>query len=199
MWPLDGNADAQKALAYLGSKDKRLGSDPRSAYWIQDFDASDWRDIARVIGSIRAPSDEGFSRADFRSAKIELVQELEWVGNVRSYIDKISTPFQDNSGVAWADAHTIADKVYKALNPPQVAIQFGIGQLFSILLKMAGPFTGGATTVMAASLDLGTWIFGASRAGSPTRTTSTSRRTTLRTRSSARRRAPRQRWIGWAT
>ena len=167
-WPLDGNADAQKALAYLGSKDKRLGSDPRSAYWIQDFDASDWRDIARVIGSIRAPSDEGFSRADFRSAKIELVQELEWVGNVRSYIDKISTPFQDNSGVAWADAHTIADKVYKALNPPQVAIQFGIGQLFSILLKMAGPFTGGATTVMAASLDLGTWIFGASRAGSPT-------------------------------
>jgi hypothetical protein len=169
-WPLDDDPGAKQALSYLGSQDARLGPDPRSAYWIQGFeDISEWRDIADVVEDVDYPDGQGFSAADFDKAQRQLIKELRWVYRVRSYLDQVTTPFQDNSGVAWADTHTIADKVYKALHPPadsQVAIS--VLQVLSSLLKMIGPFTDGATTVAAGAIDLGINLFGATQGGAPT-------------------------------
>jgi hypothetical protein len=168
-WPLDGDKGASEALSYLGEQDLRLGPDPRSAYWIQDFtDISEWRDIAATIDDVEYPSDATFTKDDFDKAQKELVQELRWVYKVRSYLDEISTPYQDVNGIAWADAHTIADNVFKALSVPKESTAlFGAGQMFSSFLKMLGPFTDGATTVAAGILDLSMQIFGATQAGSP--------------------------------
>lgn len=168
-WPLNDDPGASGALSFLGEQDLRLGPDPRSAYWIQDFtDNSEWRDVAATIDDVEYPDGAPFSEKDFDAAQKQLVQELRWVYKVRSYLDEISTPYQDVNGIAWADTHTIADNVFKALNTPKgSSVLLNVEQMFSTILKMLGPLTDGATTVAAGVLDLSTEIFGATQAGTP--------------------------------
>lgn len=167
-WPLDDNPGASKALAYLGSTDKRLGRDPRSAYWIQNLDEADTNAIIAKLGGVSYPSKTGFSKADFAAAKAELIKELGWVGNVRRYMVNLSSPFADGGFTGWADAETIAHHVFQDATQPKNSAAFRWSEFTEIILRILGPLTAGATTEVAALLNLGVWAFGSTQAGLPT-------------------------------
>ena len=118
-WPLDGNAGAQRAISYIGSKDNRLGADdPRSAYWIQDFDQSDWTKVGDAVNGVAYPGDgNGFTADEFNAAKVELLKEIDWVGRTRSYLAKLSSPFADNALSSWTNLQAIGNDVSSALKP----------------------------------------------------------------------------------
>jgi hypothetical protein len=138
-WPLDGDTGAQKAIAYIGSQDGRLGANPRAAYWTQPFDQATWDQIAGVVKGLKYPgADEGFTAAEFAAAKDELVQEITWVGDVRAYLKNLSSPFADNGISSWANLTTITDKVKDALKPPDQRIQMLVLDIIGGVLSIAG-------------------------------------------------------------
>jgi hypothetical protein len=168
-WPLDGDRGAQKALAYLGSQNSSLGSNPRFAYWNQAFAKPDaWIEVRDDIDRVKYLAGQGFSQDDFNAAQSQLHKELTYVYKVRYYLDELSTPFKDNQQVAWGDTQTIADGIYKAVEPSNDNVSGGLAELFEIVLELAEPFTGGATAEVAELLDFGMWAYGADNSGAPT-------------------------------
>jgi hypothetical protein len=160
-WPLKGGA--LRALAWLGDTDPRLGPDPRSAYWTQDLDQSDTNSIIEGLRDQTYPDDESFSSAQFNTAKAELIQELRWVGNTRSYLTKLSEPFASNALDGWAGAQTIADQVYNdsTASPNPVAMEWL--QFTQLLLG----FGGAPGQLVSRALQLGMWAYGAASDGGP--------------------------------
>ena len=160
-WPL--KTGALRALAWLGDTDPRLGPDPRSAYWTQDLDQSDTNSIIEGLRDQTYPDDENFSSAQFKTAKAELIQELRWVGNTRSYLTKLSEPFASNALDGWAGAQTIADQVYNdsTASPNPVAMEWL--QFTQLLLG----FGGAPGQLVSRALQLGMWAYGAASDGGP--------------------------------
>jgi hypothetical protein len=168
-WPLDGDPGAKAALSWLGSQDSRLGPNPRTAYWLQDFTVvGTWLDIASTIRSVTYASGNGFTQDDFNTAKAELLKELNWVFKVRSYVAQLSTVFQQSGQPAWAQTHVIADNVYDAVKPPDDKTTLGWFEFAEILLDLAGPLTADASSEVADLLEFGVWAYGASQSGAPT-------------------------------
>jgi hypothetical protein len=169
-WPLEGDPSARAAIDYLGEQDNRLGPNPRDQYWRLNFpEPSQWLDIAHRIDRVEYPESDEFSEATFVKAKKELVKELEWVYRVRSYIQQLSSPLAKGSGTGWALTHVIADKIYKALNPPSnTAVAVRWLDFINILLHMAGPFTANISSEIGETLQLAVWGFGSQPDGSPT-------------------------------
>lgn len=168
-WPLDGDAGAQAALSWLGGQDNRLGANPRTAYWRQDFAAvGTWLDIRDAIKAVAFEDGHGFTKDDFAKAQAQLVKELGLVFKVRSYVTQLSTVFKDANGVAWARTHTVADDVFKAVNPPDEETTLSWLEFTKILLDIAGPFTHEASAEVANLLDLAMWLYGAGEKGAPT-------------------------------
>jgi hypothetical protein len=168
-WPLDDDPGAKAALSWLGSQDSRLGPNPRTAYWLQDFAVvGTWLDIKDTISAVTYSPGNGFSQADFDTAKTQLLKELGWVFKVRSYTTQLSTVFQQSNQPAWAQTHVIADGIYGSVKPPDDTTFLRWSSFVDILLKLAGPFTAGATNVVAQLLDFGVWGFGALESGAPT-------------------------------
>ena len=160
-WPLKGGA--LKALSWLGDTDPRLGPDPRNAYWTQDLDQSDTNSIIEGMRDQTYPDDQSFSNAQFRTAKAELIQELRWVGNTRSYLDKLSQPFASNALGGWAEAQDIADTVYHDATTSTNPVAMEWLQFTQLLIGFAG--TPGQ--VISRVLQLGMWAYGASADGGP--------------------------------
>ena len=176
-WPLSGDTGATRALDYLGTLDPRLGCDPRSSYWTQSLTEADTDSLALTIDRAVFPGAQAsdpctgkpvdFDAAQFTAAQSELLTELKWVGNVRSYLVKISSPFATGALSGWTDAQTIADKIYQDASSPDGETALGWTQFVQTILSMLGPFTGGASTVIAGTLGFGTWLAGASTNGTP--------------------------------
>lgn len=117
-WPLARNPGTQKAIAYIGSRDERLGVDPRAAYWTQPFSQATWDELAGVVRGVAWPGDgHGFSQTEFSDARKELAQEMTWVGRVRAYLKNLSSPFGEDSQVILTKLRTISDEIQKALKP----------------------------------------------------------------------------------
>jgi hypothetical protein len=147
-WPLADGPQAQQAIAYIGSQDKRLGADPRSAYWTQPFDQATWDQIADVVSGLKYPgAGHGFSMDDFTAAQKELVQEMTWVGDVRAYLKALSSPFADNAISSWANLQVIADKSKAALKPPDQKYLMLALDVVNGLLDIAGVATAEKTVV----------------------------------------------------
>jgi hypothetical protein len=147
-WPLADDPQAQQAIAYIGSQDKRLGADPRSAYWMQPFDQATWDQIADVVSGLKYPgAGHGFSMDDFTAAQKELVQEITWVGDVRAYLKNLSSPFADNAISSWANLQVIADKAKAALKPPEQRYLMLALDVVNGLLDIAGVATAEKTVV----------------------------------------------------
>jgi hypothetical protein len=161
-WPLENDPGAMRAFAYLGSQDKHLGSDPRSAYWLEPYNEATWDAIDLNIHDVNYPtgSNPEFTQAQFDAAKAELVKELGWVSNVRGYLAEISSVFSDNALKSWADAHTIADEIYADSQKPSGNAGLRWSQFVSILLKNLAPFVAPELSMVANLLDMGNWIAG---------------------------------------
>jgi hypothetical protein len=127
-WPLDGDPAAQKAIAYIGSQVKKLGEDPRSAYWTQALDQAGWISVGQDVGNkntLNYPGDNrancnngGFCLPDFQAARRELLKEIHLVGNVRGYLADLSSPFAEDAISTWSDLQVIADASMNSLHPP---------------------------------------------------------------------------------
>ena len=109
-WPLDDNPGAQNAIAYLAKQDNTLSPDIRSSYWTMNLDING---LIQKIGGTTYPAGAAFSEADFDAAKAEILQELEWVGKVRSYLDQLSKPFSDTGVQNWAAVQTIGERIHE--------------------------------------------------------------------------------------
>lgn len=173
VWPLDDDPGASRALRYLGSTQKALGPDPRSAYWIQPFEAARWGQLATEIDAVqwrRLPeaARDGFSQDDFEDAQEQLVQELRWVANVREYLTAMANPFDENIFKSWADAQDTADEIYEDAHAGDSTAATAWTQFVSIALKLGGVFTFGVTTELGLLLDLGMWMAGQQPDGKPT-------------------------------
>jgi hypothetical protein len=152
-WPLDDNAEAQSAIRWIGSQIKQLGkSNPRSAYWIQDFHDSKWMGIANQVDRLEYPGrllSHGFSKKNFLLAQNELVKEINWVGDVRDYLADLSAPFSDEALPSWAKLTTISDKVDNALNPPNNQTEADVLDVVRGFLGVAGAAGGPPTEAVA--------------------------------------------------
>lgn len=167
-WPLDDDPGAMRAISYLGSTDQRLGPDPRSAYWTQSFGESTTNSIIAGLKSVPYPSDASFTQDQFEAARAELIKELGWVGNVRTYLKNLSTPFADNALPSWVAAQKIADRVYDDADRPGDEVAFRWVEFTRIILGLFGPATHEVTAVVGHLLDLGSWMYGADANGAPT-------------------------------
>lgn len=176
-WP-----DSGPALNYLGATDKRLGCDPRSAYWTGSLTEADLNAIAENIRAAPYPGSGApdqcttggvqFTDAQFQTAKTELLKELGWVGNVRSYLAKLASPFADGALESWTQAQTIADQIYLDAKKPDDKTSLRWVQFTSTMIKLIGaasfnPISGGIAGIMGNLLDLGVWIAGAGKDGAP--------------------------------
>jgi hypothetical protein len=154
-WPLDGNRGAQKAIAYIGSQDKRLGADPRAAYWLQPFDQATWDQIAGLVTNLKYPGDgHGFNQTEFKAAQKELAQEMTWVGDVRAYLKNLSSPFGKGLS-SWLDLTTITDKVTAALKPPNQRTTMLVLDIIGGVLSISGVAGGPAAEAIAVVYEVG--------------------------------------------
>jgi hypothetical protein len=172
-WPLEGDPGAMRAFSYLGSTDQQLGKDPRTAYWLQAFKPSKWEAFANKIKAVTyesVPDSERtqFTEAQFLAAQKELVEELEWVANVREYLAQLADPFDVNIFKGWREAKVVADKIRDEVGGDDSATALSWTQFTAILLNLAGPFTADVTSTMGAALELGAWYFGGEPNGEPT-------------------------------
>jgi hypothetical protein len=143
-WPLDDNPGAQKAIAYLAKQDDTLSPDIRTSYWTMNLDIDR---LLRTIGETTYPSGAAFSADDFNAAKAEILQELEWVGKVRSYLDQLSKPFADNALTGWAAVQTIAERIHEQAEADKTKVAVDWLEIITStfeLIPIVGPEVGDA-------------------------------------------------------
>jgi hypothetical protein len=177
-WPLDDDPGAKRALAFLGGQDHRLGPDPRSSYWTQAPNEATTDSIIEHLNEISYPTDAveppslaplRFTRPEFDAAKKQLIKELRWVGNVRTYLDKLSSPYGPDAALkTWADVQVIADDIYAAANNPNREVAFKWLELTESILDLLGPVTHEVTGAIAAAMEIAAWTYGATNEGAPT-------------------------------
>ena len=173
-WPLEGDPGEMRALAYLG-KQVALGPEPRHEYWEGNFTPATWKEYGNKIAALKyesVPPAEaaGFSKSEFTAADTEFANELMWVGNTREYMAHLAEPFSSKTLEGWATAEEIAKKIYAETKATNAETSLRWVEFTSIMLKLAGPLTGGISSTLGEVLDLGVWGFGASQSGRPTYT-----------------------------
>ncbi len=177
-WPLSDNPGAMRAFSALGDSEKDLGPDPRAAYWSHDLDQSTVNAIIRRLDARPYPCGDqnpgpcpeaDYTAAQFAAARTELDKELDWVANVRAYLDNLATPYGPGAAIkGWSDAQTIADKVQTSLQTSDNETAMRWIEFTKILLHLAAPLTHEVTGTVASLLDLGVWAYGANDNGAPT-------------------------------
>ncbi len=179
--PTDTWPDSGPALNNLGDADKRLGCDPRSAYWTGSLTEPDLNAIAERIRAAVYPgmgahdkctsAPVQFTDVQFQAARTELLKELGWVGNVRSYLAKLASPFADGALESWTQAQTIADQIYLDAKSSDDQTSLRWAQFTSIMIKLIGaasvPPVSNIAGIMGNLLDFNVWIAGAGKDGAP--------------------------------
>lgn len=114
-WPLEGNAEAQVAIAAIGSQSTQLGSDPRAAYWTQLTSAELAATALKEVESSTRPVGAGYSAAAFAAAKQELETEIGLVRQTRVYMKELAQPANSAGKVGWQEAGLIAAELEERL------------------------------------------------------------------------------------
>ena len=171
-WPLSDDPGAMKAFSYLGqhSGSKKLGADPRAAYWSQNLDPTTLDSIRGDVEKTTYPDGNGeFTKTQFDTARAELARELRYVANVRTYLNLLSTPYGAGLAIdSWAKVHRIADQVQQSVRAPDDWTTASWRDLIRLLLETTKPATGHASSAVGALFDLAVWAFGATEDGAPT-------------------------------
>jgi hypothetical protein len=169
-WPLEGNAAAMRAFAYLGETNSKLGAEPRTAYWSLEFAPAKWESFAQAIKKIEWEKSQSkeFGRREFNEAREELVTELNWVANVREYVQHLTEPFTENIFPSWSAATLIGDRIFEEAKAASEDTTFEWAEFTSIMLKLAGPLTFHVSNAFGEILDLEVWAYGATADGLPT-------------------------------
>lgn len=116
-WPYSSTPGEIAALKCIGNA-QGLGDDPRVAYWLQTISDDVWTQTASAIGAMSPSACSGVDPGDFANVQGTLVQEIKWLVKVHSYLDALSSPF-DNAGLSsFADLTTVADEIESDLDPP---------------------------------------------------------------------------------
>ena len=179
--PTDSWPDSGPALNWLANTQNLLGCDPRSAYWIGSLSEDNLNALADKIRPVAYPGRGAsdlctngpvqFTDAQFQAAKTELLKELGWVGNVRSYLAKLASPFADGALESYAQAQTIADQIYLDAKKPDDKTSLRWVQFTSILIKLIGAGSVPPVSNIAGGignlLDFGVWVAGAGQDGAP--------------------------------
>jgi hypothetical protein len=171
-WPLDDEPRAKAALSWLGSTNKKISSDPRADYRSQPFGKADWDGVAENIEKKAytdvPPERRGdFTEAEFLKGRDQLVTELRWVGNVRSYLAKLASPISDSEVLSYATVQDVGTRVHNEAKPPDDEATMRWLEFAEILLELAGPITHEVSSTVAGVMELGTWMFGANSNGGP--------------------------------
>ena len=168
-WPLDNEPGAKRAFSWLGEQNEKLSADPRMDYVRQPFGKADWDAIAAQIEKVEfsqaPPGKREFTKKDFVKAREELVTELHWVGNVRSYLSSLASPVSDSEILSYAKVKKISADVYKEAEQPKDESTMRWLEFTKILLELGGPFTHEVSGSVASAMSLGIWMFGANEGG----------------------------------
>jgi hypothetical protein len=173
-WPLDDEPRAKAALTWLAAEksQKKLSSDPRADYRSQLLDQAGWdgiADVIKIVAYTEVPDDKrnDFTEAEFLKARAQLVKELRWVGNVRSYLSILSSPVSGSEVLNYATVKQVASTVHDEAKPPDNKSTMRWLEFTEILLELAGPITHEVSSTIAGVMELGTWMFGADEEGGP--------------------------------
>jgi hypothetical protein len=168
-WPLDDDAAAKRAFAWLGEQNEKLSADPRADYARQRFKQAEWNEIAGQIKKVDfsqvPPKKREFTKANFLAAREELVTELQWVGDVRAYLESLASPIADSEILSYAKVKKIAADVYKEAEAPKDKSAMRWLEFTQILLELGGPFTHEVSGTVASAMSLGIWLFGSNEEG----------------------------------
>ena len=171
-WPLDSEPGPKAALKWLGSTNNKISSDPRADYRTQRYGEVEWDAVAADIEKVAytaVPADrrDEFTEAEFLKGRTQLVKELRWVGNVRSYLTNLASPVSDGQALSYATVQDIGAKVHKEAEPPDDEATMRWLEFAEIMLELAGPITHEVSSTVASVMALGTWMFGADEKGGP--------------------------------
>lgn len=173
-WPLDDEPRAKAALTWLATQKsgQKLSSDPRADYRSQLLNQAGWDSIAddiKIVAYTDVPDDKrnDFTEAEFLKARAQLVKELRWVGNVRSYLTSLSSPVSGSEVLSYATVQKVASAVHDEAKPPDNKSTMRWLEFTEILLELAGPLTHEVSSTIAGVMELGTWMFGADEQGGP--------------------------------
>jgi hypothetical protein len=139
-WPHSSTPGEQAALKCIGNA-RRLGPDPRVAYWLQTYSDTTWLQIKQDIQQMQPAACADVDTTDFTTVRDQLVTEIEWLIQVHSYIDALTTPFTSDGLSSFAELTTITQQVVgevSAVQGKQVGID-GIA-IFADLLDLAAAF-----------------------------------------------------------
>ena len=115
-WPGASDKGIQAAIAYIGDQ-VGLGTDPRSQYWTQPYSTSFWDPTRRAIAALNPdPLPAGVSAGDLKSAKDELVREIDWLGGAHDLVTNLAAPYANTAFQNWAAFTQVAGEVNTAVN-----------------------------------------------------------------------------------
>ncbi|MFL5859916.1 MAG: hypothetical protein ACJ780_03930 [Solirubrobacteraceae bacterium] len=153
-WPYAGDP----ALSYIANGIQMGGyPDVRSGYTNLniDFDSK-----ASLLKDLHCTG-ESFCGTDFNEVKSELLDEFAWVSTVRSFIDNLLSPYEQNGGGAVFAVDSIYDDIENSLPPPpKMSTSLNwlsvVGDALDIGAGIAGFVSGPAS----AALTIGSGAFG---------------------------------------
>jgi PKD repeat protein len=144
-WPDEGNEEVMKAMSFIGTETKLLGSRPRFAYWNNLTTlAAATEALNEVKEKGRFEAGQGFSGAAFEKAKRDLLVELPLVKSVRLYMEELAQPAGSGAN-AWEKAATIGAELKDLLNKLQEKSKAQAEYLSFLaeLLEIGAIFAGG--------------------------------------------------------
>ncbi len=109
-WRYDDDPDRKAAILWIGDQSRRLGGDPRQAYW--QLDRADLTAALQDVENVAYPGRGAtFSAAAFADASAQVGQELEWAGEVRDYLATLAAPAAQTSGTVWEQATILQNRL----------------------------------------------------------------------------------------
>jgi hypothetical protein len=155
--PFPWEADVGATLAayrYL-SRQADGGTDLRANYWLQPYSDAKWNDIARTLEDLAYPSGAEFSQGVFIRFRDQLVQEIRWLLNVRSYLNALASPFSTSGLSSWASLREIAQEVgAQVADDPNAAADAKRMQVVTMVVGLADKVSGGSIPVFSGAMQL---------------------------------------------
>jgi hypothetical protein len=123
-WP-DHNTPNEPAAISCIEQDVVSGRDIRTDYLNSQTSDAAWQQTQTAIGSLkladlqsRTPPCAPFGQDDLAEAKKELILEIGWLINVRSFTGGLAKPFSDSGLLTWAATSGIGAKINGLVGPP---------------------------------------------------------------------------------
>lgn len=153
-WPATDTAELRAAGAWIAGQLELPGSDVRDSYpnLNVDFDAK----LAELEALSYPAGTDDFTSEDFAAVKAALVQEFDWVGEVRRLIANMKQPFEESGAHDYVSFEEVAENVRTAVDPPSKSAVSG--HVFAIVadsLVFVGVLSPGVGEVVLVAVGTG--------------------------------------------